>query len=203
MSASLYKDIQAIMPISLVLIGTLSVSAILIVGIVSISQDHPLKTKTAMESIASSMHLMIHSVDASFIESHKQILLHDLPIPVSIQFSSDSLIVKGKDDTQRICVVSPVQIPWWIHDASSFWSNGSSFHQHLNTTYGHTGSIADPLEDDDDSIKNHLQSLLNSYQEKRLVDPFNVNMNKVVHIEKIFIYYDEPLLSQSFILVYQ
>ena len=185
MFASLHHDTQAIMPISLVLIGTLSVSAILLVGIVSMSLDHPLKTKTALESIASSMHQLIHSVDSSLIENHIQIRVDDFPVPVTIQLSSDSLSFRIVQPDMNSCVASSIQIPWWIHDDTSFWSNGDSFHQYLNETYGHAGTISDPLEDDDDIIKNQLQVLLDSSLEKRLFNPYEVKMNSVIHVKRL------------------
>ena len=203
MFASLRHDTQAIMPISLVLIGTLSVSAILLVGIVSMSLDHPNKTKTALESIASSMHQLIHSVDSSIIENHIQISVDDLPVPVTIQLSSDSLSLRTTHLDQTICVVSSVQIPWWIHDDTSFWSNGDSFHQYLNETYGYSGTISDPLDDAEGIIKNQLQVSLDESLEKRLINLYDVKMNSVIHVEKVVIYFNDSWNSQSFILLYQ
>lgn len=202
------KDNKAFMPLSLTTIALFITTAILLISIYSLIQDHPLKTKTELETISTSLHQKIQTVETSYYEKQSQFLFKSNSLQSNIQLSSNSIIIEQKHKNQQYRIVKKSIVPWWIQLNNSFWNDSNSFHQYLKYEYHYAGTISDPIPNNE-SIKQEIQNSFNNSTSTILRQPYKINTLKPLHIDKLIIYYkDENGLivqenTQSFILLYQ
>ena len=208
MYRSIINEKKAIMPLSLTTMALSIATAFLFLSIYSFVQDHPLKTKTALETLSNSFHQHIQSVETSYYEKQTQFLFKSNGFHSHIELSSNAVIIKEEHNNQQYCVIKKSFVHWWIWSNKSFWNDSISFHQYLKRRYGSNGTIPDPLPDSE-TIKQEIQTAWNVSTRTVLMNPYPIDTSKPVHIDKIIIYYkreNEEITqknTQSFILLYQ
>ena len=198
---------QALMPLPIITIGVLITTTILLFSVISIFDNHPMKIETELETIGSILNQKIQSVDTFCIEQKIQWNIPDSMNKASIFLTPNSIIIKEQSGNKEYMHTKNGISSWWVHLPHSTWTNASTFHQYLSRSFGHDGTIHDPLPDDE-NIQMDIKNQFETTQKTILIEPIQFDVSKPIIIEKLIIYYEEnvgffPEPLQSFILIYQ
>ena len=198
---------QALMPLPIITIGVLITTTILLFSVITMFDNHPMKIETEIETVAAVLNQKIQSVDSFCFEQKIQWNIPNLMKSASIFLTPNSIIIKEQSGNQLYTITKNGVSSWWIHLPHSNWTNATTYHQYLNYSFDHDGTIHDPLPDDE-NIQNEINNQFELNQQSILIDPIQFDSSKPLIIEKLIIYYDEegeffPDPLQSFILIYQ
>jgi hypothetical protein len=194
------------MPLPLVTIGVFITTALLVFAVFTISNDHPMRIQTRLETISSSLHQRILTVDNAFYEQQSVYTFPAFFKDASVHLTAHSILIKEKKNNAEYRCTKTSVTPWWVQTKHTCWTNTSTFHQYLNQTYGHDGTIHDPLPFSDD-IKDEINTLYTNSQQSISISPVKIDVTEPLFIEKCIIFYDSADISydnrQSFLFIYQ
>lgn len=202
MSRYFIKNKQAIMGLTLSQIGLIIASAILLSAVFSLVFANDWQRKAELENIATSFSTIVEAMDSRFFENTTSFSFPEKNYYYTISISTEYITISAKGNKDNtLSIKERFLVKPWPQDKSLIWVGGNDLHACLNTTFGNTGYLSDPIQDVD-NVKNYLTTEFESAKNSLVLDPLNIVTTKTVYLDKTCIYYkgDE---KQSFIFIYQ
>lgn len=118
----------------------------------------------------------------------------------NVSISTEYLVVSAEgNQNNRLSIKECFIVKPWPRITDQTWKRGEELHNYCLNTYSHSGTISDPITQDD-------LDELNIDKETASIalasNPFYIQIYKPVYIEKVIIYYDTTE-KQDFLLIYQ
>jgi len=202
MSRYFIRNKQAIMGLTLSQIGLIIASAILLSAVISLVFANDWQRKAELENIATSFSTMVEAMDARFFENTTSFSFTEKSYHYTVSISTEYVTVSSdgnKDNT--VSIKERFLVKPWPQDKSFIWVGGYNLHEYLNTTFGNTGYLSDPIQDVD-NVKNYLDTEFESAKSSLALNPLNIVTTKTVYLDKTCIYYEGDE-KQDFIFLYQ
>ncbi len=194
------KDDNGIMGLTLSQIGLIIATGILIAAVFSIIFLNDWQRNAELKNIATSFSTIIEGMDSRFFENTTEFHFPDKNYYYNISISTEYIIVSAEgNQNNKLSIKERFLVRPWPRPSDQTWKRGEELHNYCLNTYGHSGTISDPITQDD-------LDELNIDKETASIDlasnPFYIQIYKPAYIEKVIIYYDTTE-KQDFLLIYQ
>ncbi len=202
MSRYFIKNKQAIMGFTLSQIGLIIASAILLSAVFSLVFANDWQRKAELENIATSFSTMVEAMDSRFFENTTSFSFPEKNYYYTVSISTEYITISAKGNKDNtLSIKERFLVKPWPQDKSLIWVGGHDLHEYLNTTFGNTGYLLDPIQDVD-NVKNYLAAEFESAKSSLALNPLNIVTTKTVYLDKTCIYYKDDE-KQDFIFLYQ
>jgi len=192
-------------------IGLLIVGGTLLITITLLFSHTPIQNTTELNHITDIISQHLLDIDAAWYEKETHLLLPQYAEPYHLSLSSEHItITSNTPQSTSHFHVKTLPIPIWIRTTEDIWMTATDFHTHLLKQSGRIGTKIDPIPWNHTVILS-LKNEWNNSQTHYLLNPYPLDVDKTVHIEKALIFLDsdqnglwqthEPWLS--FLLIYQ
>ncbi len=205
------KNDKGIMGLTLSQIGLIVAAGILITAVFSLVFLNNWQKEAELKNIASSFSTMVNGMDSKFFENTTGFHFPEKNYEYFVNISTEYIIVTSKSSTSdRISIKERFLVRTWPKSKDMSWRNGIELHEYLNANFNNSGNISDPIQNVS-KVKDYLsneQEIVNKYF---ALNPLYIHLNKVVHLDKIYVYYDsngdgmwdKDDEKQDFIFIYQ
>ncbi len=171
-------------------LALLLATAILLASIASITFYNDWKKEGEIKALAMNIASEIASMD---LKSYPNSTDYFLPMkPYKIYLSTEYVRIVRNDGTinKNISVVVHLLIKPFISAGTLPWKNGDELHNYLLSKYGYSGNASDPFPSTDkEKVKNYLKDELDHLSKNLAINPFCIDVDKPLHIEKDCIYF--------------
>jgi len=194
------KDNHGIMGLTLSQIGLIIATGILIAAVFSVIFLNDWQRNAELRNIATSFTTTVEGMDSRFFENTTEFHFPDKNYYYNISISTEYLVVSAEgNQNNRLSIKECFIVKPWPRITDQTWKRGEELHNYCLNTYGHSGTISDPITQDD-------LDKLNIDKETASIalasNSFYIQIYKPVYIEKVIIYYDTAE-KQDFLLIYQ
>ncbi|MBN2066284.1 MAG: hypothetical protein JW771_05710 [Candidatus Thermoplasmatota archaeon] len=161
--------------------------------------------KTAeLQHIASGFTTIVEGVDTYFVENTTTFFFSKKNYPYTVDLSTEYVIVETFGTFGNVLSLKERLIarPWPQYTGVS-WVGRHGLHDFLLSQFGESGTSTDPISTGDiDDAQNYLANAWNENVSLFASNPYWVDVNVGVFIDKAYVYY-EGGEKQTFIFVYQ
>ena len=164
-------------------LALLLAAAVLLAAVASVTFYNDWKKEAEIKSLAINIASEIASVD---LHDYSNSTDYSLPLKPYRIYLSPSYIRIERDDGRVHKNISVVE-ELWVKPYIGLWKNGSNLHNDLYNKYHHYGNISDPIPSKND-VRNYLDGKMDEISKKLAINPFKVDLEKPLHIEKVVIY---------------
>ena len=153
-----------------------------------------------LKNIATSFSTIVEGMDTRFFENTTEFHFPDKTYYYNVSISTEYVIVSAEgNQNNKLSIKERFIVKPWPRTSDQTWKTGEELHNYCLYTYGHSGTILDPI------VQADLDEL-NIYKENAGIylvsNPLYFKINKPVYIEKVIIYYGIAE-KQDFLLIYQ
>lgn len=194
------KDNHGIMGLTLSHIGLIIATGILLTAVFSIIFLNDWQRNAELKNIATSFSTIVEGMDTRFFENTTEFHFPDKTYYYNVSISTEYVIVSAEgNQNNKLSIKERFIVKPWPRTSDQTWKTGEELHNYCLYTYGHSGTILDPI------VQADLDEL-NIYKENAGIylvsNPLYFKINKPVYIEKVIIYYGIAE-KQDFLLIYQ
>jgi hypothetical protein len=194
------KDDHGIMGLTLSHIGLIIATGILLTAVFSIIFLNDWQRNAELKNIATSFSTIVEGMDTRFFENTTEFHFPDKTYYYNVSISTEYVIVSAEgNQNNKLSIKERFIVKPWPRTSDQTWKTGEELHNYCLYTYGHSGTILDPI------VQADLDEL-NIYKENAGIylvsNPLYFKINKPVYIEKVIIYYGIAE-KQDFLLIYQ
>ena len=194
------KDDHGIMGLTLSHIGLIIATGILLTAVFSIIFLNDWQRNAELKNIATSFSTIVEGMDTRFFENTTEFHFPDKTYYYNVSISTEYVIVSAEgNQNNKLSIKERFIVKPWPRTSDQTWKTGEELHNYCLYTYGHSGTILDPI------VQADLDEL-NIYKENAgiylVLNPLYFKINKPVYIEKVIIYYGIAE-KQDFLLIYQ
>ena len=194
------KDDHGIMGLTLSHIGLIIATGILLTAVFSIIFLNDWQRNAELKNITTSFSTIVEGMDTRFFENTTEFHFPDKTYYYNVSISTEYVIVSAEgNQNNKLSIKERFIVKPWPRTSDQTWKTGEELHNYCLYTYGHSGTILDPI------VQADLDEL-NIYKENAgiylVLNPLYFKINKPVYIEKVIIYYGIAE-KQDFLLIYQ
>jgi len=194
------KDNHGIMGLTLSQIGLILATGILVAAVFSIIFLNDWQRNAELKNIATSFSTIVEGMDTRFFENTTEFHFTEKSYYYNVSISTEYIIITSEgNQNNRLSIKERLLNKPWPRPSGQTWKTGEELHNYCLNTYGHSGTISDPITQDD-------LGELEEYNVASCMDlalsPLYIQTNKTVYFEKVIIYYDISE-KQDFLLIYQ
>jgi len=211
MLQSLQPNTTAMMGLVLSTIGLLVAGGILLITITLFVSNTPIQTATEFDHITNIVTQHLLNIDAAWYEKDTQLILPQDVEPYHLSFSSEHItITSNNNHATAKSHVHTLPLHLLIRTTDDIWMTAADLHIYLFEESGRKGTKIDPIPFNHSLIIS-IKDTWNKSQKSYLLNPYNIDVEKAVNIEKALVYLDvdldgiwqkhEPWLS--YLLIYQ
>jgi len=208
------RDTHGVMGLTLSQIGLFVATGILLAAVCSFIFLNSFPKKADLENIASGFSTIIEGMDTRFYENKTVFWFPDKSYEYSVGLSTGYLTIESDGPIEDVISIKHrlLKKPL-LRESNPDWINSSDLHRFLKVKYGCSGNESDPINQSNvQNVKDYIDSVVESANTSFALDPLKIDVNKPVHIEKIYLFYDSDDNGswskkndekQSYILIYQ
>ena len=205
------KNDKGIMGLTLSQIGLIIAAGILITAVFSLVFQNNWQKEAELKNIASSFSTIIKGMDSKFFENTTVFHFSEKNYEYFVNISTEYVIVtSGSSTNDELSIKERFLVRPWPKSKNMSWRNGIELHEYLNANFNNSGNISDPIQNVSE-VKNYLGNEREIANKYFALNPLYIHINKVVHLDKIYVYYDsngdgmwdKDDEKQDFILIYQ
>lgn len=194
------KDNHGIMGLTLSHIGLIIATGILLTAVFSIIFLNDWQRNAELKNIATSFSTIVEGMDTRFFENTTEFHFPDKTYYYNVSISTEYVIVSAEgNQNNKLSIKERFIVKPWPRTSDQTWKTGEELHNYCLYTYGHSGTILDPI------VQADLDEL-NTDKETTSITlastPLYIQTNNPAYIEKVIIYYDDAE-KQEFLLIYQ
>lgn len=194
------KDNHGIMGLTLSQIGLILATGILVAAVFSIIFLNDWQRNAELKNIATSFSTIVEGMDTRFFENTTEFHFTEKSYYYNVSISTEYIIITSEgNQNNRLSIKERLLNKPWPRPSGQTWKTGEELHNYCLNTYGHSGTISDPITQDD-------RGQLEEYNVASCMDlalnPLHIRANKTVFFEKVIIY-DDTSEKQDFVLIYQ
>jgi len=194
------KDNHGIMGLTLSHIGLIIATGILLTAVFSIIFLNDWQRNAELKNIATSFSTIVEGMDTRFFENTTEFHFPDKTYYYNVSISTEYVIVSAEgNQNNKLSIKERFIVKPWPRTSDQTWKTGEELHNYCLYTYGHSGTILDPITQDDlgELDKDNAVACIDL-----ALSPLYIQTNKAVYIEKVIIYYGIAE-KQDFLLIYQ
>jgi len=194
------KDNHGIMGLTLSQIGLIIATGILLTAVFSMIFLNDWQRNAELKNIATSFSTIVEGMDTRFFENTTEFHFPDKTYCYNVSISAEYIIVSSEgNQNNRLSITERFITKPWPWTTNQTWKTGEELHNYCLDNYNHSGTILDPITQDD---INQLNGCKNTTSIDLASNPLYIQTNKPVYIEKVIIYYSNAG-KQDFLLIYQ
>ena len=188
------------MGLTLSQIGLIIVTGILLTAVFSMIFLNDWQRNAELKNIATSFSTIVEGMDTRFFENTTEFHFTEKPYYYNVSISTEYIIVSSEgNQNNRLSIKERFISKPWPWTTNQTWKTGEELHNYCLDNYSHSGTILDPITQDD---INQLNGYKNTTSISLASNPLYVQTNRPVYIEKVSIYYRNAG-KQDFLLIYQ
>jgi len=196
------RDNNGVIGLTLSQIGLMIAMGILIAALFSLVFQNDWRKEAELQNIATSFSTMVDGMDSRFFENTTGFLLPDMEYHYNVSISTEYITVCTKGNVGNdLSVKERFLVRPWPNSDESIWETGAALHDHLKDNFGNSGNTSDPVQNVS-NVKNYLNNEWKNVSDSLALKPLYVSMEKIIYIEKIYIYYEDSG-KQEIVFIYQ
>lgn len=194
------KNDTGIMGLTLSHIGLIIATGILLTAVFSIIFLNDWQRNAELKNIATSFSTIVEGMDTRFFENTTEFHFPDKTYYYNVSISTEYIVVSAEgNQNNKLSIKERFIVKPWPRTSDQTWKTGEEIHNYCLYTYGHSGTILDPITQDDlDGLNTDKETTSITLAST----PLYIQTNNPAYIEKVIIYYDDAE-KQKFLLIYQ
>lgn len=194
------KNDTGIMGLTLSHIGLIIATGILLTAVFSIIFLNDWQRNAELKNIATSFSTIVEGMDTRFFENTTEFHFPDKTYYYNISISTEYIVVSAEgNQNNKLSIKERFIVKPWPRTSDQTWKTGEEIHNYCLHTYAHSGTILDPITQDDlDGLNTDKETTSITLAST----PLYIQTNNPAYIEKVIIYYDDAE-KQKFLLIYQ
>lgn len=194
------KNDTGIMGLTLSHVGLIIATGILLTAVFSIIFLNDWQRNAELKNIATSFSTIVEGMDTRFFENTTEFHFPDKTYYYNISISTEYIVVSAEgNQNNKLSIKERFIVKPWPRTSDQTWKTGEEIHNYCLHTYAHSGTILDPITQDDlgELDKDNAAACIDL-----ALSPLYIQTDKAVYIEKVIIYYGTSE-KQDFLLIYQ
>jgi hypothetical protein len=194
------KNDTGIMGLTLSHIGLIIATGILLTAVFSIIFLNDWQRNAELKNIATSFSTIVEGMDTRFFENTTEFHFPDKTYYYNVSISTEYIVVSAEgNQNNKLSIKERFIVKPWPRTSDQTWKTGEEIHNYCLYTYGHSGTILDPITQADlDGLNTDKETASITLA----LTPLYIQTNNPAYIEKTIIYYDDAE-KQEFLLIYQ
>jgi hypothetical protein len=192
-------DCHGVVGLSLANLGLFLASGLLLAFIVGGVYGGFWERSAELRTTASSLNTCVETLSAAYDETKSTIEIPRVPTLTLVSCSSQFLhLTTTASFGAFVSVTDQWRISVWPRPNGS-WQSGGDLHKWLNMTFGHDGSVQDPVTS---SVLENLTKDQQDCAKTLALEPFVFDAARPLIVEKVFVYADNGERG-AFMVLYQ
>ena len=183
---------SSIMGLTLSNLGLFIATGILLAAVFSFIYLNDFNKKAELDNISNSFTTFVEAMDTKFFENKSRYFFPKKDYDYSISFSTEyiSIQTEGFWNSDLISRKTFFIKPLPRLDNPN-WTSGKMLHSYLKNNFGNFGNESDPINSSKElDVNNYLNIIRDSANFSYALNPFIVDKNKELYVEKIYVFYD-------------
>jgi hypothetical protein len=181
-------DAAGIMSLTLSHVGLLVATVILLVAVFSVIYSNDWQKQAELETIAQNFIYTIQATDTQWYEHVTTFHFPEKTYWYAVNISTEYVtVISQGTQHQQLSIKKHLLVFPWPRFENNEWKSGEELHNYCQQMYYHQGIISDPLPEEGTT---ELLSLREQNKAQLANQPFQLQIQKSVSIEKVLIYCD-------------
>ena len=183
---------KAVMGLTLSHIGLFIATGIIVSAVFSFIYLNDYNKKAELDNLGNSFKVLVEAIDTKFFENQTKFFFQDLDYDYKVFVSTEYITVESNGNWNNILSSKTSFLKKsLIRHNEPLWKSADEFHNHLFVNFECYGNKSCPINlTKIDDVKEYIDSEkfhANYFYSK---NPFKLNLNKPVLVEKAYVFYD-------------